>query len=91
MEREGVRKMIAIDGSLMFSLFIGLAIGLVCGFGVGYFSAWLEEKVSYWVDDDGALSREELEWERYREWCLKHAWAAESRICDPFGLMHADD
>lgn len=33
--------MIAIDASWMFCLFIGLAIGLVCGFGIGYFSAFL--------------------------------------------------
>lgn len=83
--------MITPDVSTMFCLFIGLAIGLVCGFGIGYFSAWLEDKVSDWAEDDGSLSRGELEWERYREWCLKHTWAAEPRICDPFGLMHADD
>ena len=83
--------MIAIDGSLMFGLFIGLAIGLVCGFVVGYFSAWLEDQVSDWAEDGGSLSREDLEWERYREWCLKHTRVTEPRICDPFGLMHADD
>ena len=83
--------MIAIDTSLMFSLFIGLAIGLVCGFGVGYFCAWLEDKTSDMADEYDALSREALEFERYWDEHIKHPGATEPRICDPFGLMHADD
>ncbi len=83
--------MIAIDTSLMFSLFIGLAIGLVCGFGIGYFSAWLEEKVSYWAEDGGALSREELERERYREKYLKCSGVREPRIYDPSWIVNGYD
>lgn len=83
--------MITPDVSTMFCLFIGLAIGLVCGFGIGYFSAWLEDKVSDWAEDDGSLSREDLELERYREEYLKRSGVMEPRIYDPSWIINGYD